>query len=164
MATDSIAGASEGRRRLAPGYLRLARWSWWIWGFATACVGVATMAILETQDLLGPLSGWPSATAIAVWGAAFVAASLVVPRLQYGARSYAVSDDGLELWSGVLWRRYIKVKRSRIQYTDVEQGPLMRCLDLARLVIYTAGSAYASIALDGIDIADATALRDRLLE
>ncbi len=71
--------------------------------------------------------------------------------------------DGLLVRRGVWWRTEIFVPRSRIQHTEVNQGPLARRLDLAQITVYTAGSHGAKIEVDGLALAQATHLRDQLL-
>ena len=40
--------------------------------------------------------------------------------------------------------------RSRIQHTDVTQGPFERWLGLGTLVIYTAGTEHAAVPIEGL--------------
>ena len=53
--------------------------------------------------------------------------------------------------------------RSRIQHTDVTQGPYERRFGLATLVVYTAGTENASITIEGLSHETALAVRDALL-
>jgi len=55
------------------------------------------------------------------------------------------------------------VPRSRIQHTDVTQGPYERRFGLATLVVYTAGTEHASIPIEGLSHETALAFRDALL-
>jgi membrane protein YdbS with pleckstrin-like domain len=71
--------------------------------------------------------------------------------------------DGLLVRRGVWWRTEIFVPRSRIQHTEVNQGPLARRHDLAQIAVHTAGSHAARIEVDGLALAQATQLRDQLL-
>ena len=43
------------------------------------------------------------------------------------------------------------VPRSRVQHTDVSQGPLERNHGLGTLVVYTAGTDHAKVELGGLD-------------
>jgi membrane protein YdbS with pleckstrin-like domain len=96
---------------------------------------------------------------VAAWGA------LVWwwPVLEHRHASYRVTEDDIEIRGGVLWRRITAVARSRVQHTDVAQGPLERNFGLARLHIYTAGTDHAKVTLVGLDHATALAVRDHLL-
>jgi uncharacterized protein len=63
----------------------------------------------------------------------------------------------------VVWRRIINVPRSRVQHTDVSQGPLERSHELSTLIVHTAGTEHARVALPGLARATALGLRDQLL-
>ena len=65
---------------------------------------------------------------------------------------------------GVVWRSEISVPRSRVQHTDVSQGPLQRRFGLATLILHTAGTHHASVSLAGLPHAAALAIRDYLIE
>jgi membrane protein YdbS with pleckstrin-like domain len=83
--------------------------------------------------------------------------------VRYRHVAYRVDDNGLEIRRGVVWRRILTVPRSRIQHTDVSQGPLERERGLATLVVHTAGTDYERIELDGLARPEALRLRDLLL-
>jgi membrane protein YdbS with pleckstrin-like domain len=85
------------------------------------------------------------------------------PAVRYRHVAYRVDDNGLEIRRGVVWRRILTVPRSRIQHTDVSQGPLERERGLATLVVHTAGTDYERIELDGLARPEALRLRDLLL-
>ena len=78
-------------------------------------------------------------------------------------RPYGIDERGLEIRRGVIWKRVVNVPRSRVQHTDVSQGPLERRYGLGTLVIYTAGTEYARITLAGLEHAVALALRENLM-
>lgn len=81
----------------------------------------------------------------------------------YRHTSYLLSARGFEIRRGVWWRTVVNVPRSRIQHTDVTQGPLQRAFELATLVVYTAGAEHAKIDLHGLAFTTAMALRNDLL-
>ena len=85
------------------------------------------------------------------------------PRLAYRHRWYRLDDRGLEIRSGVLFRRLVFVPRSRIQHTDVNQGPIERYFGLAHLVLHTAGTESASVTLPGLDQDLAIGIRQQLV-
>ena len=85
------------------------------------------------------------------------------PALDYRHTSYRVDHLGIEIRRGVYWRERIHVPRSRVQHTDVSQGPIERRFGLATLVIYTAGTDYARVDLAGLEHGVALRLRDHLL-
>jgi hypothetical protein len=85
------------------------------------------------------------------------------PPVAYRHTSFRVDDRGIEIRRGVYWRRIINVPRSRVQHTDVSQGPMERRFGLGTLVIYTAGTDHARVALSGLDHAVASRIREHLL-
>lgn len=85
------------------------------------------------------------------------------PPLAYRHTAYRVGAIGLDIRRGVVWRRHMAVPRSRVQHTDVSQGPLERTHGLGTLVVYTAGTDHARVDLPGLDHATALRIRDHLL-
>ncbi|HEY8551766.1 MAG TPA: PH domain-containing protein [Vicinamibacterales bacterium] len=87
----------------------------------------------------------------------------VGPRWRYEHTTYRVDAHGIEIRQGRFWRRVTTVPRSRVQHTDVAQGPLERRLGLATLIVYTAGTEHSAIPLAGLAHETALALRHNLL-
>jgi membrane protein YdbS with pleckstrin-like domain len=85
------------------------------------------------------------------------------PAIAYRHTSYRVDDAGLEIHRGVYWRTIINVPRSRIQHTDVSQGPLERRHSLGTLVVYTAGTQHSEVKLSGLEFSVAQRIRTHLL-
>jgi uncharacterized protein len=85
------------------------------------------------------------------------------PPISYRFVSYRLDDEGLEILRGVYWRKIINVPRSRVQHTDVSQGPLERHHGLGTHVIYTAGTQHSQISLAGLDFTVARRIRTHLL-
>lgn len=95
---------------------------------------------------------------------ALAALSWAWPSLRYRHIAYRVEPWGMTIRRGVVWRSEIHVPRSRLQHTDVSQGPLDRLFDLATLILHTAGTQDASVALGGVAHGRALEIRDYLLE
>ena len=85
------------------------------------------------------------------------------PAIAWRHAAYRIDDDVIEIRRGVVFRRVISVPRSRVQHTDVSQGPLERSFGLGTLVIYTAGTEHARVDLSGLGHGRALAIRDHLL-
>lgn len=85
------------------------------------------------------------------------------PVIAYRHASYRLDGEGLEIRRGVVWRQVINVARSRVQHTDVSQGPLERSHGLSTLIVHTAGTEHAQVALPGLSREVALSLRDQLL-
>lgn len=84
------------------------------------------------------------------------------PARAYRHAGWRLDARSLAIRRGVWWRRTSVVPRSRIQYTDVTQGPVERAHGLGTLVVHTAGTDEAQIRLPGLDHATALAVRDLL--
>jgi membrane protein YdbS with pleckstrin-like domain len=134
--------------------------------------GAITAAVLAGAAVPGVvalvlITPWPLGV---VWlGAWLVLCGLLIwrtqawPALAYRHASYAVDATGIEIRRGVIWRRIINVPRSRVQHTDVSQGPIERSYELGTLVIHTAGTEHARVHLSGLPHARALRIRDHLL-
>jgi membrane protein YdbS with pleckstrin-like domain len=85
------------------------------------------------------------------------------PVIEHRHTWYRVDPEGLQIRRGVWWRHVINVPRSRIQHTDVSQGPLQRKYGLGTLVVHTAGTQHARVELGGLDHGTAVQIRDYLL-
>lgn len=79
------------------------------------------------------------------------------------AIGYQLREDDLLFRRGIMFERVIAVPYGRLQLVDVTRGPLLRLLGLANLKFVTA-SAATGVNLPGLPMAEAEALRDRLVE
>jgi membrane protein YdbS with pleckstrin-like domain len=96
---------------------------------------------------------------------AAVLAGLVVGPLQtlrWRRWSWRLTDQAVELRSGVLTRRHVVVPHFRVQQIDVLEGPIERLLGLATLRVTTA-SASGSVELPGLNARVAPSVRGELL-
>lgn len=138
-------------------------------------VGTVVTLIIAFSLAMGTLIVMVAADGLAIGGRLLVAgAALAVvtgvallswrwPVIEHAHTRYGWGEAGLEIRRGVWWRREIHVPRSRIQHTDVSQGPLERRFGLATLHVFTAGTENAEVRLGGLAHATATAVRDHLL-
>jgi len=119
----------------------------------------ASVLLADRGGLLvwAPVVAWAVTVGLLVWWA------WTWPALAYRHASYLVDEAGIEMRRGVVWRRVIHVPRSRVQHTDVSQGPIERSHELGTLVIYTAGTDFARVHLAGLAHATALRIRDHLL-
>lgn len=90
----------------------------------------------------------------AIWDA------ILIPR-QVRAIGYAERDEDLLLRQGILFRSLVVVPYGRMQFVDVEAGPLDRAFGLASVQLHTA-SAGTDAAIPGLTPDEAARLRDRL--
>ncbi|MBL0888413.1 PH domain-containing protein [Myceligenerans indicum] len=115
--------------------------------------------VLAGAVLAGTVSPWfwllaGVAAAMLVWTA------IVVPR-QVRAIGYAEREDDLLIRKGILFRSLTVVPYGRMQYVDVEAGPLDRKLGLAKVQLHTA-SVGTDAQIPGLPPQEAARLRDRL--
>lgn len=123
-------------------------------GLLVAAAAVAVEIVLE---LPGPTGALPTVIAVlAILVAAFL------PPMQYDAWRYALRAEDLYLRHGVLFRTTSLVPHVRIQHVDTRHGPLDRWLGLASVVVFTAGTRGAMVAIPALGAARAEELRDRL--
>jgi len=135
-------------------------------------VSLIVIGVLSLGGLIGLLI-WATVDFGIVWllvagGAAVTAILLAVASwfwagLAFRYTGWRVTDQGLEIRRGVLWRHRISVPLARVQHSDVAQGPLQRMFDVGRLIVHTAGTHNASVELDGLSHAQAIRLRDQLI-
>ncbi|MEO1368852.1 MAG: PH domain-containing protein [Acidobacteriota bacterium] len=86
------------------------------------------------------------------------------PAVRYRHISYRIDDRSLVIRRGVWWRSVAWVPRSRVQHTDVTQGPVERHFGLGTLIVHTAGTQFAAVPLSGLAHETASAIRDLLIE
>jgi uncharacterized protein len=123
--------------------------------FWAAFLTVAALALLLALDQ--PLRWALPVAVLALLHAA------VVPGKRYEHFRYQVGDVELRIARGWLWRSTSVVLHSRVQHVDTRQGPVENLLGLATVVVFTAGSVGAMVAIPGLPHEDAEALRDRLI-
>ena len=158
------AGIADGvRRSLDPRAIPLNRT---IGRIVTACVAIPLAAGVGALwaaagpppgVVVGIVSAWVIVTGALAWWLH------VWPALHHRHASYTVNPDGIEIRKGVVWRAAISVPRSRVQHTDVSQGPLERRYGLGTLGVYTAGTDHAKVSLEGLAYDTALKIRDHLL-
>lgn len=159
--TASVADGS--RRRLDPGYVTVQRIVAGIFSAILMLGGLIAVTLVTLFGDWAPLAtlGWFSAALLLPGSLA--ALMLWWPALSYRRIAYAVSEQGIRIERGVIWRTVASVPRSRVQHTDVSQGPLERSYGLGTLVIYTAGTHHAAVSLEGLPHTTAVAIRDHLI-
>lgn len=85
---------------------------------------------------------------------------LVIGR-QVQAISYAELPEEIVIRRGRIFRQLESIPYGRLQYADMQSGPLERRLGLASVTIHTANPASGG-SVPGLELAAAEALRERL--
>lgn len=80
---------------------------------------------------------------------------------QVAALGYAERDDDLLVRRGVMFRSIVVVPYGRMQFVDVQAGPLARKLGISTVQLHTA-SPGTDASIDGLTPDEASRLRDRL--
>ncbi len=124
---------------------------------ATAAVALlTTVAAFVTAYAGESTAAWIVAGLGAVVITAMAVSAFVTPRLDYEHYRYEVTDLGLYVARGWLWRRWQIVPHARVQTVDTTAGPLLRAFRLVAVEVSTA-SAAGSTSIPGLppDVADA---------
>jgi membrane protein YdbS with pleckstrin-like domain len=150
---DLFAPPGTAWQRVSPALARMRR----------TVLGVVTLAVLVAVVVLGlvlDLAGWLVALALVVVLLAGAWGWFLVGR---NARrwGYAERDEDLYITRGALVRRLVVVPYGRMQYVDVQAGPLDRAYGIARVQLHTA-SPGTSAHIPGLPADEAARLRDRL--
>ena len=77
----------------------------------------------------------------------------------FSRRGFLVRDRDLSVRRGYLFHSLTTVPFTRIQHSEVIQGPMLRLFNLCTLKVYTAGSSGANLQIPGMDPHDAERIR-----
>lgn len=161
----SVSPLADGRERsLDPRSVTVSRLGGAI-GFGITFLGT-TIALIVLM-LVGT---FPSAIRLGIFGAWLLLNGFLGwhawfwPAISYRYTAWKLDERGMRIRQGVIWRSETSVPKSRVQHTDVSQGPIQRSFGIATLTIHTAGTQSASVPLAGLSHADALAIRDHLID
>lgn len=118
--------------------------------------GVFLAGLLVLQALAG---GWWYVGAIGA-GVCGLWATWIAVR-QVTAHAWAERDDDLVIKRGRMFRRVVVVPYGRMQYVEVQAGPVARMFGIARVQLHTA-SPGTDAHIAGVPVDQAAHLRDRL--
>lgn len=118
--------------------------------------GVPLLAFAVLALLVSPWfwTGAGVALAILLWLA------WLLPR-QVRALGFAETDEEFLVRRGIMFRSLNVIPYGRIQYVDVNEGPVARHFGIASITLHTA-SAETSGTIDGLPAEEAVRLRDML--
>lgn len=106
------------------------------------------------------LDGWGVALALAAAAVAVVWGLWLIPRI-WKAWGYSERQEDLLVTHGVMFRKLAVVPYGRMQFVDVNSGPLDRKFGLAAVQLHTASPA-TDAKIPGLPAEEAARLRDRL--
>lgn len=126
--------------------------------FAVVFAVAGTVLVLFLPDDLWWIGAGIAALALvgAVWGWVWAGRN----QRSWG---YAENADDLLVTSGVMFKRLVAIPYGRMQFVDVEAGPLARAYGIATVTLHTASPETAAD-IPGLPAEQATALRNRLTE
>ena len=150
---DLFAPPGTAWQRVSPALARMRR-------TVLGAVTLLGLVAVEVVGLLLDLPGWLVALGLAAVLLAAVAGWVLVGR---NARRWGYAERGEDLYvtRGALVRRLVVVPYGRMQYVDVQAGPLDRAYGIARVQLHTA-SPGTSAHIPGLPAQEAARLRDRL--
>lgn len=148
-------GSGQGLQRLDPRAVTL-------WRLGYLLRGAFFAAVILGAELLMDVP-FPAGLLAFVAGVAAVFVAVLLPPAQHRRWGYRLGESDLYLRHGVLMRTTTIVPHARIQHVDTRHGPIDRALGLANVVVYTAGTRGAMIAIPALEATTAEALRDRLV-
>lgn len=112
----------------------------------------------------GAIDGVPDTVVPVAVGLAVVygISTVTVAWLRYGVWQFEVREDALYIERGVFTRIKTVAPYVRVQHVDSRRSPIERAVGLATVVVYTAGSRSADVAIPGLTPNRAEHLREEL--
>jgi membrane protein YdbS with pleckstrin-like domain len=112
---------------------------------ALLAAGVLALLAVGATVIAGLAWSTGGAVAVGVLGGAVallvaVGGAVIAPRHAYERYRYEVTELGLYVARGWLWRRWQVVPHARVQTVDTRSGPLLRAVGLVELHVTTAAS------------------------
>jgi hypothetical protein len=120
-------------------------------------LGVVAVVVI----IAAGLTGWGWIWLVLLLPATAVVVGWVMIGRQVQAWGYAERAEDLLIRRGLLFRELVVVPYGRMQFVDVQAGPLERAFDVAQVQLHTA-SAGSDARIPGLSAAEAGRLRDRL--
>ncbi|WP_207781989.1 PH domain-containing protein [Phytoactinopolyspora limicola] len=106
------------------------------------------------------MGGWALVIALGVLVTSVAWAGWLIPRI-WRSWGYSERQDDLLVTHGVMFRKLTVVPYGRMQFVDVNSGPLDRKFGLATVQLHTASPA-TDARIPGLPADEAARLRDRL--
>jgi membrane protein YdbS with pleckstrin-like domain len=149
----------EPALQLDPRVQRLWALEWALFALVCGVATTMTAALLAMADndraaLLAALVGGLVTLLLLVL-------ALVQPQLVYRRFRYEITELGLYVARGRLWRRWQVVPHARVQTVDTKRGPLERQFGLVTVAVTTA-SARGGTDVPGLDVGVADVLVEEL--
>jgi uncharacterized protein len=150
---DLFAPPGPGWQRVSPALARVRRI------LLLVGLGVLVVVLAVLWVLLDPPSWLPASLLMAL--AALGVWSWVLIGRNARRWGYVERDEELFITRGAMFRRLVVVPYGRMQYVDVQAGPIDRAFGLARVQLHTAAPG-TTAHIPGLPAEEAARLRDRL--
>jgi hypothetical protein len=150
---DLFAPPATAWQRVSPALARLRR----------TLLAAGTVLLLAAVAVVGWIGLLPRGLVVAAAALVLVLAGFGWWLIGRNARrwGYAERDEDLFITRGAMFRTLVVVPYGRMQFVDVQAGPLDRVYGIARIQLHTA-SPGTSAHIPGLPAEDAARLRDRL--
>jgi uncharacterized protein len=106
---------------------------------------VLALLLAMTTAIIAAAGSSTAAWVVGGVGAALVilaaVGAIVRPRVDYRRYRYEVTELGLYVAHGWLWRRWQVIPHARVQTVDTKAGPLLRAFGLVSVEVTTASAA-----------------------
>lgn len=140
-------------------YLPISLLGTWIFGSILAgiflTVNLFNSDLIETRWIL-----WAIVGGILL----FFAFISIISLLGFKHKAYALREHDMLYKSGLIFRKTIALPFNRIQHSEINQGPIERKFNLARLSIFTAGGHNSDLAIPGLLNEDAQEIKSFIIQ
>jgi membrane protein YdbS with pleckstrin-like domain len=152
---DLFAPPSGNWNRVSPKLATARRLGHLLWAVPLLVAALVLLVVLPDDWWIGALVGVLTVIAYAwtwVWAAR-----------NQRSWGYVEDEDDLVVTGGVMFRRLVAIPYGRMQFVDVQAGPIDRAFGIATVTLHTASTETAAD-IPGLPAAEATRLRNRLTE
>jgi membrane protein YdbS with pleckstrin-like domain len=129
-------------------------------GWGITLLAIAVPIVLDALNIIGDIPTWITVTVVGVvvlWAALDLG---LIPR-RIRSIGYHEREDDLLIRRGILFQRVVAVPYGRLQYVDIEAGPLMRRFGLCTVQLKTAAAATDAV-IPGASREEGARLREEL--
>ncbi len=81
------------------------------------------------------------AIAILFYFSFIIALSEIYARMSYNRFLYEITNEGIKIEQGIIWKKYTSIPYERVQNVDIQRGIIARMLGFSTVQIETAGQS-----------------------
>ena len=126
--------------------------------FLVGLIGLIFLWFNDDEGLITPYFQWILLGYLVIY-----LVNLLFVTKGFKFRSYAFRSRDITYRSGWLWRSSTTVPFNRVQHCELSQGILDRYFGLAKIKIFTAGGSSSDVSIPGIELDQATDLKQYIL-